>query len=147
MLNDIHRDSVTLWDNFQDGKGAITSQRRKIEFILKNNHHTQMRYTTHFKMFYIVINGKCIKHKQLSTIGTIKIVKYLDNQSLSQDKIINLENRFVKLTLLQFSFVIRKLLLLISFTNMLIHVFCIRYSVKHLASLYVARLTTLRKTN
>lgn len=98
-------------------------------------------------MFYLVINGKCIKHKQLSTIGAIKIVKYLDNQSLSQDKIMNLENRFVKLTLLQFSFVIRKLLLLISFTNMLIHVFSIRYSVKHLASLYVARLTTLRKTN
>lgn len=34
-------------------------------------------YTTHFKMFYLVSKGKCIKHKKLSTTGTIKTVIFL----------------------------------------------------------------------
>ena len=50
MLNDIHWRLVTLCDNLQDGKGAVTSQGRKIELIQEDNQHAQKLYATHFKM-------------------------------------------------------------------------------------------------
>lgn len=34
-------------------------------------------YTTHFKMFYLVSKGKCIKQKKLSTTVTIKTLNFL----------------------------------------------------------------------
>lgn len=76
-------------------------------------------YTTHFKMFYLVSKGKCIKHKKLSTTGTITTVIFLGqfvSFSRHDHKKIDLSNQCP----FSFLFVIRKLRLLTLFTNMLI---------------------------
>lgn len=112
-------------------------------------------------MFYLVGKDKCIKHKKLSTTGTINTVNFLGTTSLFLSTR-SLKIRFVKsMPSIVFFFDIRKLLLLTLFTNMLI--FSFRFSVYHdfnlkktthpttsvceMASFYVAILSTLTKTN
>lgn len=76
-------------------------------------------YTTHFKMFYLVRKGKCIKHKKSSTTVTIKTVNCL-GQLVSFSRHDHKKIDFSNQCPFSFLFVILKLRLLTLFTNMLI---------------------------
>lgn len=96
MVNDINWRLVTLGDNLQDGKGAVTSQGRKIELIQEDNQPAQRLYVTHFKMFYLKSNGKYkAQFKKLSSTGTIKIVKFSGQPPLPQKRKIKINKNYL----------------------------------------------------